>query len=282
MRQECARVSAGTGAREGVRVTWGERAASGAMLGPVWSQSAMRCGSLDVFCDGRFWGELDVKSSLGAGLCRFWTRGGCVSEPLCARRGTSYQVPSTVLLCNKSTALARTARFLSRSEARPSGSVQGHWHGVLRCLFFAAFFFPLFLPFVGPSVPSPSDARCDQELVPVRSLGQVGEISQPKSREERIALLLSCSLSSATPLRCEISGRREPAQRLEVGAVRKVRIFFLFFPSFFFFFYQDTAMRRNETGCSEWSGRWWPEARGGEEKDAALSGRSLAVLELTG
>lgn len=144
MRQECARVSAGTGAREGVRVTWGERAASGAMLGPVWSQSAMRCGSLDVFCDGRFWGELDVKSSLGAGLCRFWTRGGCVSEPLCARRGTSYQVPSTVLLCNKSTALARTARFLSRSEARPSGSVQGHWHGVLRCLFFAAFFSPFF------------------------------------------------------------------------------------------------------------------------------------------
>jgi len=31
--------------------------------------------SADGFCDGRFWGELDVRSTSEAGFCRFWTRG---------------------------------------------------------------------------------------------------------------------------------------------------------------------------------------------------------------
>lgn len=211
MRQECARVSAGTGAREGVRVTWGERAASGAMLGPVWSQSAMRCGSLDVFCDGRFWGELDVKSSLGAGLCRFWTRGGCVSEPLCARRGTSYQVPSTVLLCNKSTALARTARFLSRSEARPSGSVQGHWHGVLRCLFFAAFFFPFFCLLLGLQFRARAMHAATRNLYPFAVWGRSGRsASQSHVKKESRCC---CRARSAQQHRCGARFRGEENQR---------------------------------------------------------------------
>jgi hypothetical protein len=36
----------------------------------------------DGFCDGRFWGELDVKSTSEAGFCRFWTRGLLLLAPV--------------------------------------------------------------------------------------------------------------------------------------------------------------------------------------------------------